>query len=33
MLLVTCVIFVRLGPYPYPAGHGAPAASAMRATV
>jgi hypothetical protein len=33
MLFVTCVIFLRLGPYPYPAGGHAPAGAAMRAAA
>ncbi len=31
MLLVTCAIFVRLGPYPHPAGDHAPSAAATKA--
>ena len=33
MLLVTCVIFLRLGPYPYPAGGHAPAGAAAKAAA
>jgi MFS family permease len=33
MLLVTCVIFLRLGPYPYPAGGHASAGAVMRAAA
>ena len=33
MLLVTCVIFLRLGPYPYPAGDHAPSGAAMKAAA
>src|SRR5581483_6527010 len=30
MLAITCLIFLRLGPYPYPAGRHAPAAAAAQ---
>ncbi len=30
MLAITCIIFLRLGPYPYPAGRHAPAAAAAQ---
>jgi MFS family permease len=33
MLIVTCVIFLRLGPYPYPAGDHAPSGAAMKAAA
>ncbi|MGA8400646.1 MAG: MFS transporter [Stellaceae bacterium] len=33
MLLVTCVIFLRLGPYPYPAGEHADSSAAIKATA
>jgi len=33
MLFVTCVIFLRLGPYPYPAGSHAPGGAAIKATA
>ena len=33
MLFVTCVIFLRLGPYPYPAGGDRPAGAAIKATA
>lgn len=33
MLLVTCVIFLRLGPYPYPAGDHSPSGAAIKAAA
>lgn len=33
MLLITCVIFLRLGPYPYPASDHAPSGTAIKAAA
>jgi len=33
MLFITCVIFLRLGPYPYPAGDHAPSGAAIKAAA